>query len=190
MATGKTTIGRRCASELGFRFRDSDTFIERRVGKPIPAIFAEDGEEAFREAEVAAIRALAGDSRLVIATGGGAPMNPVNVENLRRTGIIILLQTTPDEILARVGNRSSRPLLADAEDPRARIEALLEKRAPVYQAAADASVDTTGRTREQVVEQVLAAYRQRCAVLGARCSNRPPRPPNTGRRIPPEESAR
>jgi len=160
MATGKSTIGRRCARELGFRFRDSDTLIERRAGKPIPAIFAEEGEAAFRAREADAIRDLARGSRVVLSTGGGAPMNPVNVANLRRTGVIILLHATPDEILARVGNRQSRPLLADAEDPRVRIEALLAQRTPTYRAAADAVVETTGLTREEAVQQVLTAYQE------------------------------
>jgi shikimate kinase len=161
MASGKSSVGRRCAEALGFRFWDTDAFIERRTGKSIPEIFAEQGEAAFRAMEVAAIRHLAAQPKRVIATGGGAPMNPENVAALRRSGVIVLLHASIDELLARVGNRRHRPLLADAEDPRTRIEELLAMREPVYRAAADGIVDTTGLTHEEVAERVLALYRER-----------------------------
>lgn len=161
MASGKSSVGRRCAEALGFRFRDSDIFIERHAGKSIPEIFAEQGEAAFRAMEVAAIRRLAAQPRRVIATGGGVPMNPENVTVLRRSGIIILLHASIDELLARVGNRRHRPLLAYADNPRARIEELLAVREPVYRAAADDIVDTTGICQEEVVQRVLAIYRER-----------------------------
>jgi shikimate kinase len=159
MATGKSTVGRRCAAALGFRFRDSDTLVERRAGKPVAAIFAEQGEAAFRAMEAQAIYDLSRGHRVVLATGGGAPMNPVNVANLRRNGVIVFLHAAPEAILQRAGSRQSRPLLADAENPTARIESLLAQREPVYRSVADAVVDTTGLTQEEVVERVLAAYR-------------------------------
>jgi shikimate kinase len=158
MATGKSTIGRLCARSLGFRFRDSDTLIERRAGRPIPEIFAEEGESAFRARESEALQDLARGYHLVIATGGGAVMNAVNVARLRRTGIVILLHAAPEEILMRVGNRQSRPLLADAPDPLARIESLLLQREPYYRAAAHAIVETTGLSRETAAARVLEAY--------------------------------
>lgn len=158
MATGKSTIGRLCARALGFRFRDSDTLIQRRAGRPIPEIFAEEGEAAFRTREAEALQDLARGHHLVIATGGGAVMNAVNVARLRRTGVVILLHAAPEEILMRVGNRQSRPLLADAPDPLARIETLLLQREPYYHAAAHAVVETTGLSREEAAERVLEAY--------------------------------
>jgi shikimate kinase len=161
MATGKSTIGRWCARALGFRFRDSDTLVERRAGKPVPVIFAEEGEAAFREMEAAAIRDLARGRRVVIATGGGAVMRSTNVAHLRRSGVVVLLRTSPEEILARSGNRVNRPLLASADDPRARVAELLAQREPYYQAAAHLVIDTTGLTREEAAERVLAAYRAR-----------------------------
>lgn len=158
MATGKSTIGRLCARALGYRFRDSDTLIQRRAGRPIPEIFAEEGEAAFRAREAEALQDLARGHHLVIATGGGAVMNAVNVARLRRTGVVILLHAAPEEILMRVGNRQSRPLLADAPDPLARIETLLLQREPYYHAAAHAVVETTGLSREAAAERVLEAY--------------------------------
>lgn len=168
MATGKSTIGRRCARELGYPFRDSDSVIERRAGKSIPAIFAEDGEPAFRRLEAAAIRELARAGATVIATGGGAPMNSGNVAYLRRTGFVVLLWSDPEEILARCGTRANRPLLAGANDPRARIECLLAQREPAYRAAAHAVVDSTGLTREETAQRVLDAYRAHVAGLERR----------------------
>src|SRR5262245_34007103 len=91
MGSGKSTIGRQCARILGFRFRDSDTLVERRAGKPISQVFADDGEAAFREMECAAIKTLAATSSVVLSTGGGAVLNGANVAALRRTGIVVLL---------------------------------------------------------------------------------------------------
>jgi len=158
MASGKSTIGRKCAEALRFNFRDSDCVVERRAGKSVPAIFEEDGEAAFRKMEEEAIRDMARERRTVIATGGGAVMNSTSVARLRRRGYVILLWTDPDDILARCGSRMSRPLLATAEDPRARIHQLLADREPHYRAAAHMVVETAGLTRDEAVERVLAAY--------------------------------
>ncbi len=159
MASGKTTVGRQCARALAYRFRDSDSLVERRARKPVSAIFAEEGEAVFRAMEAAAIRDLARGSRAVISTGGGAVMNPANVAYLRRTGVVVLLWTAPEEIVARVGDCQTRPLLANADNPCARVEQLLNQREPTYRAAAHTVIETTGRTRDEVVEQVLEAYR-------------------------------
>ncbi len=162
MASGKSTIGRRCAESLRFGFRDSDALLERRAGKPVSEIFEQEGEVRFRSLETAAIRDLARESRTVIATGGGAVLSGLNVARLRRTGYIILLWADPDEILARCGSRASRPLLACAEDPSARITELLAVREPLYHAAAHAVVHTSGLTRDEAVERVLDTYRSLC----------------------------
>src|SRR5207248_1327058 len=87
-------------------------------------IFAEDGEAAFRRLEAAAIRDLSRTAGSVIATGGGVPMSSANVAHLRRSGFVILLWSDPEEILARCGRRTNRPLLDDTDDPRARLAAL------------------------------------------------------------------
>jgi shikimate kinase len=160
MATGKSTIGQRVARDLDFRFRDSDKLVERRVGKPVSAIFSEDGEEKFRAMESSAVRDLARGTRVVIATGGGAVLNSANVAHLRRNGIVILLWTAPEEILMRCGNRMTRPLLTQSEDPRDRILSLLAEREPFYRSAAHAVVDTTGNSRDESAEKVLAVYRE------------------------------
>jgi shikimate kinase len=158
MATGKSTIGRRCAEQLGFRFRDSDTLIERRANQAISSIFSDYGEDAFRKMEREAIRDLCKGAHVVIATGGGAPMFPENVTNLRECGVVVLLMLTPEEILKRAGSRRTRPILNDAENPAEKIRQLMDIRAPVYKNAADAIVDSTGLDCEETARRVLEAY--------------------------------
>jgi shikimate kinase len=160
MATGKSTIGQRVARDLNFRFRDSDKLVERRAGKPVSTIFSEEGEEKFRAMEASAVRDLARGTHVVIATGGGAVLNTANVAHLRRSSIVILLWTTPEEILMRCGNRMTRPLLAQADDPCERILSLLAEREPYYRSAAHAVVDTTGHSRDESADKVLAVYRE------------------------------
>lgn len=160
MASGKSTIGRRCARALDFRFRDTDVQVERWTGKSVSQIFAEEGELAFRKLEAEAVRVLSRRTRQVIATGGGAPLDPENVRNLRRGGVVVLLKAEPDEIVARASRRKNRPLLAGADDPKARVLELLAVREPIYIAAADAVVETTNLGLEDSVARVLAVYRE------------------------------
>lgn len=159
MATGKSTVGRRCAQALGFRFRDSDSLVERWEGKSVAEIFSEEGEAAFRKKETDAIRYLCNSSRTVLSTGGGVVLNPANVACLRRSGVVILLWASVDDILERAGRRPTRPLLANSADPRARIIELLGQREAAYRTAAHAIVETSGMVREEAVECVLNVYR-------------------------------
>lgn len=170
MGVGKTTVGRRCAARLGYRFVDSDAVIEQRVGGSVANFFAEQGEAAFRKIEREVIAELAalnpGELPRVIATGGGVVLNPDNIEALRRGGIVILLTASPGAILRRVGNARSRPLLAGAEDPRQRVLDLLRARSPFYHGAAQGRVDTTRRSVDAICDDVIAIYRQRLEASG------------------------
>ncbi len=159
MASGKSTVGKRSARRLGLPFCDSDALVEQAAGRTVAEIFRHEGEAAFRERETAAIEALSARGPLVLSTGGGAPMNPRNAAILRDTGVVVLLWAEPEAILARVGDPASRPLLASAHDPAARVRELLAVRAPVYRSVAHAVVDTTELTLPAVVDRVLAAYR-------------------------------
>lgn len=160
MGTGKSSVGRLCARRLGYRFRDSDVEIERRIGCSIAQFFADRGEAAFRQVECTVISELARRTGQVIATGGGAVLREENVRALRATGFVVLLTATPEVIWQRVGHSQKRPLLAGTPDPLQRIRELLAVREPCYSRAADLQVDTCGLTREAVVERVLAAYRE------------------------------
>ncbi len=168
MGTGKTTVGRETARRLGRAFVDMDDLIVARAGKPIPRIFAEDGEVMFRAIEAAVCAELSAQDGLVIATGGGALVNPENRRMMlygaagarSETGpnpachIVICLDATPDEILRRVGAGNERPLL-NVADPRAEVARLLAARRDAY-AAIPWHIETSRRSIEDVVAQVLA----------------------------------
>jgi 3-dehydroquinate synthase len=141
MGTGKTAAGALCAKLLGYSFRDTDRLIEERAGRSIPEIFSAEGEQGFRARERAVVAELAAGSRQVIATGGGAILDPENAERLHAGGRIAGLHARPATILRRVGRPESRPLLS-AGDPAERIASLLAERAPVYASRAHRMFDT------------------------------------------------
>ncbi len=153
MGTGKSVVGKEVARRLGRPYVDMDTEIEKRAGKPVARIFAEEGEHAFRLMESELCRELSGQRGLVISTGGGTLVNPTNRALMMGSGTVICLTATPAEIMRRVGSDSKRPLLK-VPDPRAEIERLLEARRQAY-LAIPWQVDTTNLPVKQVVEQVL-----------------------------------
>jgi len=153
MGTGKTTVGRLLAQRLGYRFVDTDAIIEERHG-PIPAIFAERGEEAFREIERGLADELAARTGQVISTGGRMMLDEANAGSLARTGSVWCLVADPDEINRRVTDDASpveRPLLA-GPDRRGRIVELLAERAPLY--GRFPQIETDGRSPEEVADEV------------------------------------
>lgn len=152
MGTGKSTIGRLLADRLNRPFTDTDDLIAQRAGKPIPAIFAEDGETTFREWEAQIASELTKADGLVVATGGGFFTNPDNVTVLRPKTTIICLSAASDAIYKRIKDDPARPLLGVAE-PQRRIAELLAKRATLYNQFP--TVDTTGKTPRQVVEEIV-----------------------------------
>ena len=156
MGAGKTTVGRLLAKRLKRPFYDSDEQIERRCGVRIPVIFDIEGEAGFRARERAAVALACSVSEAVVATGGGTLVDPENRRRLLASGSLICLSATPEEILRRVRDVASRPLLATANGDRlGRVEALLAERAAVYGLAAH-QVDTTGLSVDEVVERVRA----------------------------------
>ena len=126
----------------------------------IPAMFAEHGEPYFRAREKEAVRAAAGRTNLVIATGGGTVKDPENVALLRQNGILVALTADVDTILQRTASRGARPVLdqADAGDRRAAVVRLLEERRALYEDA-DITVDTSGRSPLEVAEYIVQATR-------------------------------
>ena len=153
MGTGKSSIGREVAARAGRPFVDLDDLIVERAGKPIPDIFAQDGEPAFRALEAAVCAEMAAPAGRVIATGGGAVVDPANREALAAGGTLICLDADPAAILARVGHEQDRPMLA-GEDRRSRITALLIQRAGAY-AAIPHHLDTTHLSIPAAAERVL-----------------------------------
>lgn len=158
MATGKSTVGRVLAARLRYGFVDTDRIIEERHG-PIPVIFAERGEAAFRALERALAEELAGLSSLVISTGGGMLLDPAVADVLSATGTVVCLTAEPEVILKRVGGARAgerRPLLAGA-DPRARITELLAERAEAY--GRFPQVSTDGRSPTEIAIEIESLLR-------------------------------
>ncbi|MCP3937103.1 MAG: GNAT family N-acetyltransferase [Actinomycetia bacterium] len=157
MGTGKTTVGKLVAKQLGFEFVDTDALIERQYG-PIPHIFADKGEAVFREMERDIVADLAGRSDHVIATGGRLLLDPVNIDAFAAASRIFCLSASIDEIAARVDQtRSLRPLL-DVDDPHERIRELLAERGPHYRRFVQ--VPTNGRLPSEVADDIV----ERCSV--------------------------
>ena len=154
MGTGKTTVGKIVASRLNWRFVDTDHLIERKQGRTISAIFAEDGEAAFRKLESEMVATLRHVRCMVIATGGGILLNPDNRDSLQRSGLVICLDAPADEIVARLAAYTDRPLLS-SPNPKERVAELLAVRDSAY-AAIQHHVNTSGRTPEQIAEAVLS----------------------------------
>lgn len=155
MGTGKTTVGRLAAEQLGWHFVDTDAVIEQRCGRTIPQIFEQDGEEVFRQLEAAICPEVAALDHQVIAVGGGALLNPQVYTCLKARSLIIGLSCDLDEIIRRVGYDPSRPLFAP---DRAALARLLASRAEHY-AGLPCHVDTTYRTPKQTAEEVIRLWR-------------------------------
>ena len=158
MGTGKSAVGRRVAALAAAPFLDMDAELERRAGKSIARIFAEDGEPAFRDQEARLAEEWGRKQGAVISCGGGVVLREANLRALGANGLLVCLTAPPDVILARTAHSKKRPLLADA-DPERKIRDLLAARAPYY-AAIPVQFDTSGRTPEELAAQVLARWKQ------------------------------
>lgn len=159
MGTGKTEVGKILAQRLGLTFFDADSIIEQEQNMTITEIFRQFGEPYFRDIEADVIKRLSEKDRVVIATGGGAVLREENMKNLRKKGIIVCLMASPETILRRTSNDSSRPLL-QVEDPLRKIKELIEFRRPYYENS-DIMVDTEGKNPAQVVEEIMERIRER-----------------------------
>lgn len=140
MGAGKTTVGREFARRHGLRFLDCDHEIEARTGVRVPTIFEIEGEAGFRRRESQLIDELTRETDLVLATGGGAVLDPVNRDHMRTRGIVVYLNVPPQILWERTRNDRNRPLL-QVPNPRERIENLHRERDPLYRSMADIIVD-------------------------------------------------
>src|SRR5215208_5116216 len=162
--TGKSTVGRLVARRLGWMSGDTDDQVVSLDGREIAQIFRDEGEEFFRKLERQAVLQLSKGQKWVIATGGGAPLDPVNRERLWRESFVVHLETSVEHLIARIEGgdprrAAARPLLAGG-DPRGRLAALRAERAPVY-GLADWTVRTDGLNRREVAEAIVEAWRER-----------------------------
>ncbi len=148
MGSGKSTVGKALAKEIGYDFIDIDSFIEETAKMSIPDIFAKAGENWFREQETFAVSCLSDGKDRVIATGGGVVEREENIEIMKKNdGLVIYLKATPDKLWTRVGKDPSRPLSTDLQTFRKRFDL----RKPKYEAAADLVIDTDGKSVEKIM---------------------------------------
>jgi shikimate kinase len=154
MGSGKSTIGRQLSKQLKRPFHDSDHEIENRTGVDIPLIFELEGEAGFRKREAAVIDELTRLPDIILATGGGAILDPVNRQHLAERGTVIYLHTSVNQQLRRTAHDRNRPLL-QTEDPRRRLEDLMAVREPLYRELADRVIDTDGMRVKDVVNLIL-----------------------------------
>lgn len=157
MGCGKSAAGRALAHRLRLPRFDTDEMVVAHFGMPITQIFAQLGEAQFRERESAVLQKISSDQECVVVTGGGIVLRRENGNALRRLGFVAHLFAREDVIFDRVSRRSTRPLLQTA-NPRTTVMKLMQTRAALYRAIADASIDTSDLTHAQVADAVLDAW--------------------------------
>lgn len=158
MGAGKSCIGKRLATHLGLPFVDADREIEAAAGCSIPDIFTRHGEKAFRDGERRVIQRLLGNPVHILATGGGAFVDPTTRALVKERGLSIWIRADLDLLLKRVSRRNDRPLLQNV-DPRAKLAELIELRHPYY-AEADITVDSADGPPEVTLGRVMEALHQ------------------------------
>ncbi|SHG61735.1 shikimate kinase [Hydrocarboniphaga daqingensis] len=154
MGAGKTTVGKRLAETRGMEFIDSDSEIEIRTGVDIPLIFEKEGEDGFRKREKLVIAELAQRSHVVLATGGGAVLDPDNRQWLAARGLVVYLHASVDQQLQRTARTDHRPLLQNVPDRRATLQRLFEMRDPLYREIADLVIQTDGRNARVLAREI------------------------------------
>jgi shikimate kinase len=172
MGAGKTAVGRRLANRLDLPFIDADTEIEMAAGASVSEIFAEHGESYFRQGERKVIARLLEGGPQVLATGGGAYMNPETRANIKARGLSVWLKADLKVLLKRVGRRDSRPLLTTGE-PEKVMKKLIEERYPVYESA-DVTVESRDVPHEVIVGAVIDALAVKlgCAAKAGKVQSR------------------
>ena len=154
MGSGKSTIGNIIAKWLHREFHDSDHYIEERTGVDIARIFDIEGEQGFRDREAHALNELLSVNNRVVATGGGSVLREENQVLLKQKGYIVFLDTSVSQQLQRLRRDKKRPLL-QTENPRERLDALLEQRRPIYLNLADLSVKTDKRVARKLAADII-----------------------------------
>ncbi len=158
MGSGKSTVGKALSCALEFPLYDSDKEIEIKENMKISEIFGLKGEQYFRTAESETIKHLSIKENIIIATGGGAVLNPENTENLKRTGIIVFLDVTAKTVVKRLEGDLTRPLLM-REDKETAVNELLNYRKPIYESVCDIKIDANGDYKD-IVKKIVEFYKK------------------------------
>jgi shikimate kinase len=169
MGSGKSSIGRRLATRLAIPFVDADTEIEARAAMTIPEIFEKYGEPYFRAGEARVIARLLDNGPQVLATGGGAFMNPDTRAVIRGKGVSVWLKAELEVLMRRIKRRNDRPMLK-TDDPAATLTALIAERYPVY-AEADLTVHSREVPHDTIVDEIVAALRPRVGAPADGCAS-------------------
>jgi shikimate kinase len=159
MGSGKTAVGRHLARLLQYTFHDSDADIEAKTGVDIAFIFEKEGETGFRLRERESIDRLTRLESIVLATGGGAVIDPANRAALAGRGVVVYLATSVNQQIERTRHARHRPLLHDA-DPEQRLKELMGRRAVLYAEIADLTIKTDGRRVQLVAEEIQQELRR------------------------------
>jgi shikimate kinase len=154
MGSGKSAVGRLLAQRLDLSLVDSDAEIEARTGVDVAYIFEREGEAGFRVREAEVLDDITQRPGVLVATGGGAVLDPRTRERMRSRGCVVYLRTSVDQQLARTRRSALRPLLMNP-DPRGTLESLMAQRAALYEEVADVIVDTDGRKVGSVVDEIV-----------------------------------
>lgn len=159
MGSGKTTVGRHLARNLGMDFVDLDHEIQARCGVEVAVIFEIEGEEGFRKRESELLDELTRREGIILATGGGSVINPDNRRMLSDRGLVVYLRTTVDQQLRRLERDKQRPLLR-APDRRRRLEDMATDRNPVYEGCAELVIESANISPKAMAERVEMAIRE------------------------------
>lgn len=158
MGAGKSTIARALQRELGFPLIEMDERIVKEQGMSINDIFAQYGEDHFRDIESQLIVDIGKEEPSIVSCGGGVVVRPQNTQNMKEIGRIVFLKATPETIYERVKNSTDRPILNGHMNVEY-IAELMEKRRALYETAADITIQTDGKTREQICEEIIGKMR-------------------------------
>ena len=156
MGAGKSTIAKVLQRELGMELVEMDERIVKEQGMSINDIFAQKGEDGFRDIESQLVIDIGKNKNSIVSCGGGVVVRPQNVENMKKSGKIVFLTATPETILKRVKNGKDRPLLNGHMNVEY-ISELMEKRRQMYEDAADVKVSTEGKTVGEICTEIIQA---------------------------------
>ena len=160
MGAGKSTIGRQLADELKLDFFDTDQVIEQRTGADISWIFDVEGEDGFRSREAKVIDELTKQKNIVLATGGGAILNPENRNRLAARGTVVYLKTSIEQQMERTNRDKRRPLVQAHAEDKIDLKDEMVSREPMYEEIADVVIETDGRTVRSVAVEVVKSLEE------------------------------